>query len=328
MDYIVSWFYSESEEMKSKYPQVNADSTSDKFQEVYWRCIVSFYTSSLNYNSNKKHIFYTNLTKIPDMNNFNLKSFFDFNNIEVRNINLSTKAPEDWNSAWRNQFYVFDILSDLQEQLTKRDNLLILDSDCIVTKNLDELFKDIDRLDAIVYDCGYADDHNINGISPNQMRALFSEYYQVNDHVKYYGGEFIAVNGDVISKILKEYKSLWDLNYKKYEQKLLKLTEEAHFLSFIYHRLHLTNSLGNKYIKRLWNGRSFNNIEESDVDLAIYHLPSQKTTGFKYFFRKSVVKGQTLSRDELVNIFDIKKKKRIIRRVVELSTKIMFRVAK
>jgi hypothetical protein len=241
LDYIISWFYSEDNQLKSHYPQVNMDSTSSKFQEVYWKCIVSFYTSSLKNNKDMKHIFYTNVSEFPQLRKFNLKNFFENNQIEIRYRELSNKTPADWHSAWRNQFFVFDILDDLSGSVTVKDNILILDSDCIVTRDLTELFQSIEKLGAVLYDCGYEDTHVINGVSIEDMRQLFYDYYQERESIRYYGGEFIALRGDLIGRMLEEYSILWSINYKKYESKLKKLTEEAHFLSFIYHRLNLFN---------------------------------------------------------------------------------------
>lgn len=328
MNYIVSWFYSEIDEIKSNYSQVNADSTSDKFQEVYWKCIVSFYNSSLKYNNDKKHIFYTNLKELPPMKNIDLKNFFLSNNIEVREIQLTNKTPEDWFTAWRNQFYVFDILKDLQELLSDEDNLLILDSDCIINQNLDGLFEDVQKMDAVVYDIGYPNDWVINTITQDQMNEMYFKFFGIYESIRYYGGEFIAINAKVIKHILEEFRSLWKKNYALYETNSPKLTEEAHFLSIIYHKLNLANSFGDKYIKRLWNSNKYNNIKNEDINLPVYHLPSQKTTGFKYYFQKAIVKGQDIERDDLVKIFNISNTSKIIRRVKEMGTKILFKVSK
>lgn len=328
MDYIVSWFYAETKNMKSSYSQVKADSTSNKFQEVYWRCVASFFATSKKYNPNKKHLFYTNLSNIPTGPKFNYKDFLSDLEVEVRNVELSTKTPVDWHSAWRNQFYVFDIMQDLQIHISSSDNILILDSDCIINKNLDNLFMDVQKYGVIVYDCGYPDNHTVNGLTTVQMGNLYFEYYQTKESINYYGGEFIAINGGILSNILEEYKFIWSKNFKKYEDGLLKLTEEAHFLSLIYHRLKTTKALGNHYIKRMWNTRAYNNIIDNDIDLPIFHLPSQKTTGFKYFFKRSIIKEQSLTQMDIINIFDIKKNKTNARKLKEIGTKVMFMISK
>lgn len=328
MDYIISWFYAENDEFKSEYSQVKADSTSNKFQEVYWRCVVSFYHASLQVNKNKKHLFYTNLKELPKIKDFELDKFFKNNDIEVRTLNLKTRTPEDWHFAWRNQFYVFDILNEFENYVTKEDNLLILDSDCVITKDLTPLFKDIRENGAVDYLYGYNDEENINGLNTVEMRRLFQEFYGYKEKVYYYGGEFIGVNGGLVSDIMNEFRNIWGLNYEKYSKKEIKLTEEAHFLSMIYHRLGLANSIGNQYIKRIWNGNAYNNVEDIDKDLFIYHLPAQKNTGFYYYFNLFAKRKLHHTKEELIKVFDIYKEKGNKRKIREVITKMLFKVGR
>ncbi|AYA78077.1 hypothetical protein DOE78_23225 [Bacillus sp. Y1] len=325
MNYIVSWFYLEEKGNESSYMQVNAKSTSKKFQDTYWKCIISFYYSSIQQNKNAKHIFYTNSTHLPKVDGVNVYEFFKKNDIEVRNQELTNKTPLDWHNAWRNQFYIFDILNDLNELVRFNDSVIILDSDCIINNNLDKLFEEIRNKGLVSYLIGYEKNHVINGISTIQMVELYNQFYSQIENVQYYGGEFIGIKGEQICKVLKEYRYLWELNYKNYEINKMKLNEEAHFLSVIYHKLNLANTLGNHYIKRIWNGLNFHNLEESDNLLDIFHLPAQKTTGFSYFFDKIVKKNKSYSLEDVVRIFDINLKKSKKRIAQEILTKVLFK---
>jgi hypothetical protein len=75
----------------------------------------------------------------------------------------------------------------------------------------------------------------------------------------------------------------------------------------------------------LWNARVYKNIEHNDTELAIYHLPAQKTTGFKYYFDKVVIKNKDIDKVDLINIFDIKKNKTNLRKIKELNTKLLLK---
>lgn len=325
MDYIISWFFAEQEGNESSYMQINAKSTSGKFQKTYWKCILCFFYSSLRKNKNAKHILYTNINNFPKIDGVDTKKFFEKNNIEIRLKELSNQTPKDWYKAWRNQFYVFDILTDLSNIVKNDDAVIIVDSDCIINNNLDNLFNEIRKLKAVCYEIKYRDDHNINGINIKQMGQLYKQFYGEDKKIGYYGGEFIAVKGEIISRIVYEYHKLWNLNYLKYKNNQIKLNEEAHFLSIIYHKINVENSSGNHYIKRIWNGFNYNNYEKKDKYLDIYHLPAQKVTGFSYFFKKIVKRSIDYSQKDLLEILDLSLKKSEIRCIKEILTKLYFK---
>ena len=173
---------------------------------------------------------------------------------------------------------MFDILEYLEDS---DGNYIILDSDCLIRKTLTPVFNSIAKNRIITYDCKYSLDHDINGISINEIKSLYKEFYNEDAlELSYKGGEFIEISGKVIKDILREYRIIWNLNYKKYEKKETKLNEEAHFLSLIYCRPGVTESIADRYIKRMWTALKCDNIDSSDKNLLIWHLPAEKKYGF------------------------------------------------
>lgn len=285
-NYLATWFYAETPDDESYYPQVGGNTSSSSFQMIYWKCVYCFFESvRLTHNKNMPNLlFFTNVNNIPeDICGINLNKYFDDNNINVIKFELSNKVPKDWYSAWRNQFYLFDIL----DYCGKSDgNYLILDSDCLIRKSLIPIFELIKKNNIINYNYGYADDHVINGISTLQMRELYTEFFaEEGQQLSYYCGEFIGVNNNVIPDILKTYHLLWKLNYRKYLSKQPKLNEEAHFLSLIYYKLGYTEALANNFIKRIWTSVRYDNACASDYNLTIWHLPDEKKYGFDRIFK-------------------------------------------
>ena len=283
-NYLITWFYAEKEDDESFYPSVGGNTSSPKFQEVYWKCVYDFYKSAkLIGGKNIKFLFFTNVPNIPtDVDGVNISEYFKKAGIEVVQLELSNKTPKDWYGAWRNQFYLFDILQYLEG---KEGNYLILDSDCIIRKSLSPVFKDIEKNKIITYDCKYSLVHDINGISINKMNELYKEFYNEEAYeLSYKGGEFIGISGEIIKNILREYRLLWNLNYRKYEENVTKLNEEAHFLSLIYCRLGITDSIANMYIKRMWTALKCDNIDSFDENLVIWHLPAEKKYAFLKLF--------------------------------------------
>ena len=181
------------------------------------------------------------------------------------------------------QFYLFDVLNYCKDI---DGNYLILDSDCFIRYSLNPVFEKIEKDSVVTYNYGYNVEHNINGISIEQMRKLYEEFFrEPATELSYYGGEFIAVNSKIIPEILSTYKKLWDCNFEKYLKKDIKLNEEAHFLSLIYYKLGMRKSEGNQYIKRIWTSVKYDNAIAEDKNLAIWHLPAEKKYAFGSVFK-------------------------------------------
>jgi hypothetical protein len=64
-----------------------------------------------------------------------------------------------------------------------------------------------------------------------------------------------------------------------------KLNEEAHFLSYCYHKIGNFGSLEG-FIKRIWTSPHYSNVQPDDANLPIWHLPSEKTGGIALIFKK------------------------------------------
>ena len=285
-NYLITWFYAENKDDESFYPQVGGKPSSFSFQTAYWECIYCFFRSAIITNgSSVKYLFFTN-TDIPtDIDGVNIEQFFLENDIEVIKKDLSKKTPPDWYGAWRNQFYVFDILETLKDYY---GNHLILDSDCIIAKSLDEVFEDINKLGNISYNVEGNGIHLINGVTQPQMRQIYRDFFNVNSSCEdmfYCGGEIIAIKSELIPKVMEVFEDIWDKDFIRYQNKEFKLNEEAHFLTLIYYRLGILNNIAAKYIKRLWTTQIYDNVKKEDSDkYIILHLLSEKQDGFAKLF--------------------------------------------
>lgn len=297
---LITWFYSEKSDDESYYPSVGGNTSSVNFQHVYWKCIYDFYSSAMitDRGSISKYIFFTNVTNLPVVDDINFSVFFKENNIEVVILELTRKTPKDWYGAWRNQFYLFDVLEYLKD---KRGNYLILDSDCIIRKDLLKVFEDIKKEKNISYEIGYPIAHNINGITIQEMRKLYVEFYGESeqlDGLTYIGGEIIGISSSLIESVMNEFEVIWNKNYYRYKDNVFKLNEEAHFLSLIYFRLGYTKHSAQKYIKRMWTAIQCDNIDSNDGELYIWHLPAEKKYGFSNLF-ELIKKDNNLSEKKL-----------------------------
>lgn len=298
-DIISTWIYLDSPEESSEYPQVGKGSHLPEFQKVYWRCVAVFFALSTDSNPKQKHILFTNVDAehLPVIDGLDLKSFLKKLNVEVVTLPLTWQTPEGYFGKWRNQFYIFDILSFLEKtwpgDLNESDHtpesaILVLDSDCIINRPLDGLFAEIRENGLMALPMHFADDYNINGVTRVDMRRIFGELDGGKDpgeNPEYCGGEIFAATLEKVRQINQIAPAIWQNMLERHKAGQPKLNEEAHFLSYCYYKLGGYRGLGG-HIKRIWTSPKFNNVQKTDFDLPIWHLPAEKTGGIALIFKR------------------------------------------
>ncbi|BCS80371.1 hypothetical protein [Anaerocellum diazotrophicum] len=281
--YLCTWLYLEEKGKESYYPQVDLKSSSYIFQKIYWKCVAVFFYSAVLFNKERndvKYLFFTNINKelIPNnLDGFDLKKFLEKEEIEVVTLPLTYEVPQDYFSAWRNQFYIFDVFKYVttNEKYCMDDNFIILDCDCIINNDLGEMLKKREQHKILLYCLEYDISQVVNGLSRQQMKEVYEDILNIKlDCVpRYYGGEIVAAKKEVIVEVYKEFTNLFPIMLERNKQKKLKFNEEAQTLSFLYYKLGFENNEANKFIKRIWTSPKCYNFTEGDMYLHILHLP-------------------------------------------------------
>ena len=292
MDVIATWIYLDSREESSEYPQVGKASHLPEFQKVYWRCVAVFYAISTQSNPGRKHVLFTNVAAdaLPIIDGIDLGSFLKKRNVDVVTLPLTWQAPKGWHGKWRNQFYIFDILQFIENQYNtpnSPDAFVVLDSDCIVNRSLDELFAAIREHQLLALPMHFADDYDINGLTRVGMRQVFSELdgRDPGFNPEYCGGEIFAATASVVRQINAMAPGIWQEMLSRFSDRRPKFNEEAHFLSYCYHKIGRYGTL-ESFIKRIWTSPKFSNVQAADFNLPIWHLPAEKTGGIALIFNQ------------------------------------------
>lgn len=296
-EYICTWIYLDSPEESSEYPQVGKKSHLADFQKVYWKCVAVFFALSTRHNPQRRHLLFSNKTwaEIPEIDGFDLRGFLKSKNVELATIPLGWQTPEGYFGKWRNQFYIFDILQFIESKWSdvskptdhSNTSFIILDSDCVINRSLDALFAEIGRLGLMALPMSYGDKHNINGVTREEMRRIYAELDGTDpgENPVYYGGEIFAATLPVIRQINAIAPGVWQRMMERHQAGQPKLNEEAHFLSYCYHKIGGFGLLDG-FIKRIWTSPQYNNVQIEDMQLPIWHLPSEKTGGIALIFKK------------------------------------------
>lgn len=283
---ICTWIYCEQPGEESSYAQVPGTSSSFEFQAVYWRCVAVYFASSLRHNPNAQHILFTNTKQIPALGDFDLARFFALHNIKVVTLPFTYQTPSGYFGAWRNQFYVFDILKYLSSFSGDKDQFIILDSDCFWANSATRILSELDRHGLLTYEPEQPFDEVTNGLSRLDMKDIFEEldHQSLNRIPLYFGGEWFAANLIEIRKVYQEFELLWPILLERFANQQPKFNEEAHALSYIYHKLGYAERTANPFFKRVWTSPQLYDACSRDLKLDVWHVLTEKRYGIKRFF--------------------------------------------
>lgn len=284
--YVCTAFHCDSKEEANRYPQVGDDSSNPKFQLVYWRCVVTFFATSIRNNANSQHIFFTNEREIPDIGGFETARFFEENEIEVVTLPYTCKIPRNNFNCWGSTFYIFDILKHISENAVEDDIYIILDPDCVFINPVDRLVDLISRYDVLTYDLRSPPEVDLYGLSRLDMKEIYEEINgrALSEPPRDYGAEWVGAKVKVIKDIVRifdETRSIIDERVKRGKK---SFNTEEHLLNYIYQKLEYPLKPVNPYLRRLLTAPNVNNIKGDEFSLDIWHMPAEKLTGIKALF--------------------------------------------
>lgn len=104
---------------------------------MYWKTIYTLFATSKITNPNIKYMLFTNLGYLPVFKDIDFNIELKKLGVQVRNVEYTRKVP---NKKWGSVNYVFDVIENIFKNYSYNDRFLLLDTDCIITKSLDNLF--------------------------------------------------------------------------------------------------------------------------------------------------------------------------------------------
>jgi hypothetical protein len=290
--YVCTWLYAESESEESKYVQVRGRSSSRAFQSVYWRCVAVFFATSVRHQPNARHLLFTNVEEIPEVDGMDLAAFLRQHDVEVVRLPLTYATPDGYYGAWRNQFYVFDIVRHLSDRLDGGESAILLDSDCVWIENAGPMVEALGRDGALTYVKHYPPEWSANDLTRAEMQHIASELLgaAVPYPLQYCGGELISATGRELTRLVSEIVVTWAQLMDRHRRGLPFFNEEGQTLSYIYYKLGYPLGNANPFIRRIWTGSlgSHNSALTDDHGLVVWHLPTEKRFGIRRLFPQAL----------------------------------------
>lgn len=310
MNYICTWLCADKKGEESVFFQTGELSSSQKHQNIYWRCILVFYATSKRFNKNEKHLLFTNAGQLPILDGRAVSDVLKELEVQVIHTDFNYKTPKNYFGSFQNQFYEFSILEYIaQNDQNLNDNYLILDSDCIFIKPVQPLFDAAAPEGFISFKDPVKPDYVINGLSRNNLKTLYQELLQteISEIPDYHLGEFLLCSVENIQKIYKDFQELWPKLLEQNEKGLMKFNEEAHTLSYLYFKNGFRASKDTSFMRRIWTNPVFyRDVQPADTNLIIWHLPSEKIFGihilYELFFNRSANFGLNITDHDFILI--------------------------
>ncbi|HEX9952112.1 MAG TPA: hypothetical protein VGB53_10115 [Rubricoccaceae bacterium] len=296
---ISTWLYAETPGEQSHYPQVvgKGAPSSAGFQAVYWRCVAVFFATSVRQNPGARHVLYTNADRVPHVDGHDLGGRLTAWGVETVRLPYTFQPPEGYFGAWRNQFYVFDIVRHLASQIGNDEVGMVLDSDCVWVRPAERLVAAARRVGGLTYDIGIDPDETQNGLSLHDMGALYAEVLPAlgidrpapEAAPSYIGGELIAATGATLHRLDTLAGPLWAEMLRRHAAGLPRFYEEAQALSFLYYALGIPDGTANAYVRRIWTMlRKGNDARGPDLGLTLWHVPAEKRYGIPRLFAEAM----------------------------------------
>ena len=283
---ISTWLYLEGVTESGTYPQVPGKSSSQRFHNIYKKCLVTFFHSARAANPTALLYLFCNVDFSVSGKKIDQRLTAIFSKLEVEIIIVPyTYKPPKKQKLWRNQFYVLNILEELLKRVDGSDTCIILDSDVIWTglKSTNDMWNKLKIEGSLTMLPITNHSEIINGYSLKELNSLAdlligSTHLQIN----YAGGELIGLRGDILRLVVAKSQQTWENYVKLLGKSEIKYIEEAHFLSIIYRDLGIEFGLGDEYVRRIWTQVfHYNNRLDIDSRLACWHLPAEKRFGIR-----------------------------------------------
>lgn len=262
-----------------------------KKREIYWKCCVTFFGTSVRYNPEANHLLVTNDKDKVIINELNIKKFLNSIGVEIIELPFERfRSPKKFSTHHNLTLYKLEVISYLSE--LKDGFNILLDSDCIWANPYPKIgnYNSEDKL--IVYDMYTLSNplkkiHGINRKDLGQFYKKIDPDYPV-EYPVWYGGEIVGGSSNVFWNLSVELKYYFELIVHGFEKspklpnKMKIFDGDELILSLVYNKLKNNKVEASNIIKRIWTNPKTdeNNIDGQDVfELSVWHMIGEKLYG-------------------------------------------------
>lgn len=286
--YISTWMYVENEIDGGIYPQVGGSTATREAQAIYWRCIYCFFSFARRFVVADPLIrlaLFTNVATLPTIGPVDLDMELSNLGVELYCIPYIWK-PDTGRKQWFNQFYLYDILNCFDKFLEDGDSCIVVDSDTLIVRSFGPVVEALRTSGALLIDVDVGADEEVSGLTRNQAAVVSERVTGVglSEPPPYFGGEFYGLDRETLRATMALAEAVYPINNELARRGQPYFSDEAHFFSFLMWQLGHSRANANQYARRIWTSHKLNNTRRSDLDLSLWHVPSEKLYGLEQIF--------------------------------------------
>ena len=289
---VATWYYEQDPDEGGEYAQMRGNSSSERFRDVYRRCIAVFFITARIANPDADLVLVANRPWRRDASAVARRTHSLLEAAGVTSLvsPYTLMPPPLWPIAWRNQFFVIDALEALNRATEPDDLITLFDSDVVwvARERTGALWDRLAETGSLTLDLDYPPDHDINGLSRRQMTRLATELELNIDGpgvLPYSGGELIGVSAHIAGLLSARARCIWPRIVERFESGRFVGMDEAHLLSMLYSDLGISTGDARPFIKRLWTQPfRYRNVAFADQNLALWHVPAEKRYGLRRLY--------------------------------------------
>ena len=282
-----TWFHGDTADLRGEYAQMLGDSTSPKHWNTYQDCVDLLLASAHRWDPAVRLAVVLNPPAAQALTD-DRRARWDAAGAVVLVTENSHRVPEGFHAQWQNQFFVLDCLRELAAHADPGETVVLLDSDCVVTRSLGTLDAVVREHGRGVYPVAFPVEAEVNGLSRADLADLARELHGTGDarDLPYLGGEFFAFREDVLRTDLERLDEAFAWMLRRAEQGLPRPNEEAQLVSVTVGPDLTGPELLEETIRRIWTQPwQLRNVVPADRELAVWHLPAEKRTGLRRVHR-------------------------------------------
>jgi hypothetical protein len=276
-------------------PNLGRPVSDDKFG-VYYRCMVVLFASVRRYFRDSDCIVFTDRPIISEV-----VREFEMLGVQVCVVPEGSRAfvdAKDIRSRFPGCLFTLDVLQYLRESRQDKATILLLDSDCLLLRELPAtIVSPSSGRDILVHPLSYDLSNQLNGQSVASLSLMFETVYPRTRGeplriVRPYGGELFGCTMNSLPVVNQEVAKFWRFAKENVAVYGNEYTEE-HLLSLAANRLADRVCANHGAVKRVWTAENYDNIDGTELTYPLLHLPAEKTGLFQYLYREY---GTQLSR--------------------------------
>lgn len=266
---------------------------------IYWKCVVVFMATSVRCNPNYKHIVFTNDTKPVTTKNIEVKSFLESLGVIIKILPFKEfKPPPGYSKNFKNAFYKLDVMKALGE-FPEDQYSIVVDSDCVWVKPEHNLLEIMKQNKVLLYDVYRS--FKVKKGKYHEVRLKMGKLYKEIDSSYpviepiQFGGEIVGASSNNFKIITTQMQDVFKKILSIYHDQPLRLDENRKILdgmemltSYIYNIMNIEKHDLQEHIARIWNTLRSSTASEANMDLTIWHMPSEKTQSFPLLFNKVI----------------------------------------